>query len=142
MVFSDQITSPDRWDNLPEIVSSLPGIFNTLTFSAGPRVSSSSMGQRSRVDCFLQVMYRDAIFAYRNQDVPVHSADEFQGEANGGGDYQGQCVGVVHMERQEMLTVMQGADKAVHAGTIQGGKPVRAWGGAEIAGVGVTGVTY
>jgi len=71
-------------------------------------------------------MYRDAIFAHRNQDVPVHSADEFQGEANGGGDYQGQC----------------GADKAVHAGTIPGGKPVRAWGGAEIAGVGVTGVTY
>jgi hypothetical protein len=48
----------------------------------------------------------------------------------------------VHMEREDMLTAMQGADKAVHAGTIPGGKPVRAWGGAEIAGVGVTGVTY
>ena len=31
--------SPDRWDNLPEAVKSLPGIYaNTLTFSAGPRV--------------------------------------------------------------------------------------------------------
>ena len=87
------MSSPDRWDNLPEIVSSLPGVFNTLTFSAGPRVSIG-MGQKSRVDCFLQVMYRDAIFAYRNQDVRVHFADEFQGEANGGRDYQGQCVGV------------------------------------------------
>lgn len=52
------------------------------------------MGQRSQVDCFLQVVHRDAIFAYRNQDVPVHSADEFQGEANGG-DHQSQCVGVL-----------------------------------------------
>jgi hypothetical protein len=31
--------SPDRWDNLPEAVKSLPGLYaNTLTFSAGPRV--------------------------------------------------------------------------------------------------------
>ncbi|KAI0305588.1 cytochrome P450, partial [Multifurca ochricompacta] len=30
---------PDRWDNLPEAVTSLPGLYaNTLTFSAGPRV--------------------------------------------------------------------------------------------------------
>jgi len=36
--------NPDRWDNLPETVSSLPGIFfNTLTFSAGPR---SCIGMR------------------------------------------------------------------------------------------------
>ena len=32
-------SSPDRWDNLPEAVTSLPGLYsNTLTFSAGPRV--------------------------------------------------------------------------------------------------------
>jgi hypothetical protein len=31
--------SPDRWDNLPEAVKSLPGVYaNMLTFSAGPRV--------------------------------------------------------------------------------------------------------
>ena len=31
--------SPDRWDNLPEAVKSLPGLYaNTMTFSAGPRV--------------------------------------------------------------------------------------------------------
>jgi hypothetical protein len=30
---------PDRWDNLPEAVISLPGLYaNTMTFSAGPRV--------------------------------------------------------------------------------------------------------
>jgi hypothetical protein len=34
--------SPDRWDNLPEAVTSLPGLYaNTLTFSAGPRVRPS-----------------------------------------------------------------------------------------------------
>ena len=33
------LLSPDRWDNLPEAVKSLPGVYaNTLTFSAGPRV--------------------------------------------------------------------------------------------------------
>jgi hypothetical protein len=33
------LPSPDRWDNLPEAVKSLPGLYaNTLTFSAGPRV--------------------------------------------------------------------------------------------------------
>ena len=33
------LNSPDRWDNLPEAVKSLPGAYaNTLTFSAGPRV--------------------------------------------------------------------------------------------------------
>jgi hypothetical protein len=35
------LLSPDRWDNLPEAVKSLPGLYaNTLTFSAGPRVRS------------------------------------------------------------------------------------------------------
>ena len=34
--------SPDRWDNLPEAASQLPGLFsNTLSFSAGPRVRVS-----------------------------------------------------------------------------------------------------
>ena len=33
------LPSPDRWDNLPEAVKSLPGLYaNTMTFSAGPRV--------------------------------------------------------------------------------------------------------
>ncbi|KAK2467761.1 hypothetical protein APHAL10511_000056 [Amanita phalloides] len=36
--------NPDRWDNLPENVANLPGLFsNTLTFSAGPR---SCIGMR------------------------------------------------------------------------------------------------
>lgn len=34
--------SPDRWDNLPEAVASQPGLYNnTLSFSAGPRVSGT-----------------------------------------------------------------------------------------------------
>lgn len=34
-----QLKRPDRWDNLPESASALPGLFsNTLTFSSGPRV--------------------------------------------------------------------------------------------------------
>jgi hypothetical protein len=33
------LLSPDRWDNLPEAVKSLPGVYaNMPTFSAGPRV--------------------------------------------------------------------------------------------------------
>jgi hypothetical protein len=36
--------SPDRWDNLPEAVKALPGLYaNTLTFSAGPRVRFSTI---------------------------------------------------------------------------------------------------
>lgn len=38
------LRSPDRWDNLPESVASLPGLYaNTLTFSAGPRVWFSTV---------------------------------------------------------------------------------------------------
>jgi len=33
------IPRPDRWDNLPESTSTLPGIYSkTMTFSMGPRV--------------------------------------------------------------------------------------------------------
>ena len=32
--------SPERWNDLPEAVTALPGLYNhMLTFSAGPRVS-------------------------------------------------------------------------------------------------------
>ena len=38
-VDDSMLHSPDRWDNLPEAVKTLPGAYaNTLTFSAGPRV--------------------------------------------------------------------------------------------------------
>lgn len=34
---------PDRWDNLPDAVKTQPGLYsNLMTFSAGPRVSSTS----------------------------------------------------------------------------------------------------
>ncbi len=39
---SEYLDRPDRWDNLPASAANLPGLFsNTLTFSAGPRVSLS-----------------------------------------------------------------------------------------------------
>lgn len=43
-----RLSSPDRWDNLPEAVKAQPGLYNNiLTFSAGPRVSHF----RSRIVC-------------------------------------------------------------------------------------------
>ncbi|PFH50017.1 hypothetical protein AMATHDRAFT_146368 [Amanita thiersii Skay4041] len=55
--------NPDRWDNLPEPVSSLPGLFsNTLTFSAGPR---SCIGMRFSVieiKVFLYILVTDFVF--------------------------------------------------------------------------------
>lgn len=39
-VYLDHPNSPDRWDSLPELAKQQPGIYaNTLSFSAGPRVS-------------------------------------------------------------------------------------------------------
>jgi Cytochrome P450 len=38
------LRSPDRWDNLPESVTSLPGVYaNIMTFSGGPRVWFSTV---------------------------------------------------------------------------------------------------
>jgi len=55
-------SSPDRWDNLPEAVTSLPGLYsNTLTFSAGPRVRFSPTLRDCRerlTDEFLVVVLR------------------------------------------------------------------------------------
>lgn len=36
--------SPDRWNDLPEKVKEIPGLYNhLLTFSAGPRVSPPNL---------------------------------------------------------------------------------------------------
>jgi hypothetical protein len=49
--------SPDRWDNLPESASELPGLFsNTLTFSAGPRVSSHRLLHVALLTAFSRVL--------------------------------------------------------------------------------------
>ena len=60
LIVGPSLCSPDRWDNLPEAVTSLPGLYsNTLTFSAGPRVrvSPTSRGCRERLtDPFLIVV--------------------------------------------------------------------------------------
>ena len=37
------VSSPDRWNDVPDAVQAVPGLYNhTLTFSAGPRVSTLS----------------------------------------------------------------------------------------------------
>jgi hypothetical protein len=54
--------SPDRWDNLPEAVSNQPGLFaNILTFSAGPRVSSTSLSLPA-FDSVTTVLHWNAFF--------------------------------------------------------------------------------
>jgi hypothetical protein len=68
--------SPDRWDNLPEAVNSLPGLYaNTLTFSAGPRVRLSYYpvrlwGGSDKSHCL--VLHRPALLTDRNEDIPLH----------------------------------------------------------------------
>ncbi|KAN0123147.1 cytochrome P450 monooxygenase [Russula decolorans] len=61
---------PDRWDNLPEAVKSLPGVYaNTLTFSAGPR---SCIGLRLaliEVKTFIYVLITNFVFADGDEKV-------------------------------------------------------------------------
>jgi len=61
---------PDRWDNLPESVASLPGLYaNTLTFSAGPR---SCIGQRFsliELKTFLYVLITNFLFSETDEKV-------------------------------------------------------------------------
>ncbi|KAI0256106.1 cytochrome P450 [Lactifluus subvellereus] len=61
---------PDRWDNLPESVASLPGLYaNTLTFSAGPR---SCIGQRFsliEMKSFLYVLITNFVFSETDRKV-------------------------------------------------------------------------
>ncbi|KAH9994912.1 cytochrome P450 [Russula compacta] len=61
---------PDRWDNLPEAVASLPGLYaNTLTFSAGPR---SCIGQRFsliEMKTFLYILITNFVFSKAEEKV-------------------------------------------------------------------------
>jgi len=61
---------PDRWDNLPEAVTSLPGLYaNTLTFSAGPR---SCVGQRFsliEMKTFFYVLITNFVFSETDEKV-------------------------------------------------------------------------
>jgi hypothetical protein len=83
--------SPDRWDNLPEAVKSLPGLYaNTMSFSAGPRVRffcyfarlwsrltnalpyQSCIGQRFsliEMKTFLYVLITNFVFAETDETV-------------------------------------------------------------------------
>ena len=80
---------PDRWNNLPEAVASLPGLYaNTLTFSAGPRVRDlylphatlkysksqhqSCIGQRFsliEMKTFLYILITNFVFAESDEKV-------------------------------------------------------------------------
>ncbi|CCM03723.1 uncharacterized protein FIBRA_05869 [Fibroporia radiculosa] len=61
---------PDRWDSLPEAVTSQPGLYNnTLTFSAGPR---SCIGMRFsiiEIKTFLYILLTNFVFAPTNEQV-------------------------------------------------------------------------
>lgn len=67
------LLSPDRWDALPEKAQELPGLFyNTLTFSAGPRVSFSNAAFISTGPNPFLVLHWNAVFYDRNEDLPIH----------------------------------------------------------------------
>jgi hypothetical protein len=76
---SDNILSPDRWDNLPAAVHDQPGLLsNLLTFSGGPRVC------RIYIICFgrpahgIPVLRGHAILNDRDEDFLVRSLDTFR----------------------------------------------------------------
>ncbi|KAJ3477945.1 hypothetical protein NLI96_g10112 [Meripilus lineatus] len=61
---------PDRWDNLPEAVSSQPGLYsNLLTFSAGPR---SCIGQKFSIiemKSFLFILLSNFVFTQSDDKI-------------------------------------------------------------------------
>jgi len=66
---------PERWDNLPDAVKELPGLYsNTLTFSAGPR---SCIGQR-----FSIIEMKSFLFVLLTNFVFTPSPDDKVGKAN------------------------------------------------------------
>ncbi|EPQ57508.1 cytochrome P450 [Gloeophyllum trabeum ATCC 11539] len=56
--------NPDRWDNLPEIVTELPGLFsNLLTFSAGPRSCIGMRFSMIEMKTFLYILLTNFVFS-------------------------------------------------------------------------------
>ncbi|KZT26770.1 cytochrome P450 [Neolentinus lepideus HHB14362 ss-1] len=56
--------NPDRWDNLPDIVTELPGLFsNLLTFSAGPRSCIGMRFSMIEMKTFLYILLTNFVFS-------------------------------------------------------------------------------
>ncbi|KAF8894149.1 cytochrome P450 [Infundibulicybe gibba] len=62
--------NPDRWDNLPEGVADLPGLFsNTLTFSAGPRSCIGMRFSMIEIKTFLYILITNFTFAQTDDTI-------------------------------------------------------------------------
>ncbi|KZV74388.1 cytochrome P450 [Peniophora sp. CONT] len=63
---------PDRWDNLPEAVAELPGLYsNTLTFSGGPRSCIGQKFSMVEMKTFLYTLLCNLSFAEAEQQTVV-----------------------------------------------------------------------
>ncbi|KAH7926700.1 cytochrome P450 [Leucogyrophana mollusca] len=61
---------PDRWDNLPEAVQSLPGLFsNLLTFSAGPRSCIGMRFSMIEMKTFLYILLTNFVFSETDKKI-------------------------------------------------------------------------
>ncbi|EGN99960.1 hypothetical protein SERLA73DRAFT_180296 [Serpula lacrymans var. lacrymans S7.3] len=61
---------PDRWDNLPDGVSSLPGLFpSLLTFSAGPRSCIGMRFSMIEMKTFLYILLTNFVFSETGQKI-------------------------------------------------------------------------
>ncbi|KAF8844406.1 cytochrome P450 [Paxillus ammoniavirescens] len=61
---------PDRWDNLPEAVEAVPGIYsNLLTFSAGPRSCIGMRFSMIEMKTFLYILLTNFVFAETDKKI-------------------------------------------------------------------------
>ncbi|KAH7916514.1 cytochrome P450 [Hygrophoropsis aurantiaca] len=61
---------PDRWDNLPEAVEALPGLFsNLLTFSAGPRSCIGMRFSMIEMKTFLYILLTNFVFSETDKKI-------------------------------------------------------------------------
>ncbi|KIK97745.1 hypothetical protein PAXRUDRAFT_824616 [Paxillus rubicundulus Ve08.2h10] len=61
---------PDRWDNLPEAVEAVPGLYsNLLTFSAGPRSCIGMRFSMIEMKTFLYILLTNFVFAETDKKI-------------------------------------------------------------------------